>query len=143
MRGRKRDRGQPRIRDRHRVSGPAALRPGGAGQINPFFAGPPGVNSETVRFQADELFGPGAEFTGGAESLFGTFNADFRFGGEWRANVGATIGQDDSRQRRDGALCVSCALLALNGTTNSGANITTPSVPGTTTRRSLATPRAR
>ncbi len=115
------------------VYGPGSTPPGGAGQINPFFAGPPGVNSETVRFQADELFGPGAEFTGGAESLFGTFNADFRFGAEWRANVGATIGQDDSRQRRDGALCVSCALLALNGTTNSAANITTPSVPGTTT----------
>jgi iron complex outermembrane recepter protein len=115
------------------VYGPGSTPPGGAGQINPFFVGPPGVNSETVRFQADELFGPGAEFTGGAESLFGTFNADFRFGGEWRANVGATIGQDDSRQRRDGALCVSCALLALNGTTNSAANVTTPSVPGTTT----------
>ena len=39
---------------------------------------------------------------------------------------------------REGAILlmlalVSCALLALNGTTNSGGNPTTPSVPGTTT----------
>ena len=115
------------------VFGPGSAPAGGAGQINPFFVGPAGVNTATVRFQADELFGPGAEFTGGAESLFTTFNAEFRFGGEWRANVGTTIGKDDSRQRRDGALCASCALLALNGTTNSGASVTTPSVPGTTT----------
>src|SRR4030095_11378451 len=105
----------------------------GAGQINPFFAGPAGVNSETVRFQADEMFGPGAQFIGGAESLFGTFTLDYDIGADWRAVFGATIGQDDSRQKREGALCASCALLALNGTTNSAANITTPSVPGTTT----------
>ncbi len=115
------------------VYGPGSAPPGGVGQINPFFAGPAGVTTETVRFQADELFGPGAKFTGGAESLFATFNAEFRFPGEWRANVGSTIGKDDSRQRRDGALCVSCALLGLNGTTNSAASVTTPSVPGTTT----------
>jgi iron complex outermembrane recepter protein len=115
------------------VFGPGSTPAGGAGQINPFFAGPAGVNNATVRFQADELFGPGAKFTGGAESLFTTFNAELRFGDEWRANLGATVGKDDSRQRRDGALCVSCALLALNGTTNSAASVTTPSVPGTTT----------
>jgi iron complex outermembrane recepter protein len=115
------------------VFGPGSAPVGGAGQINPFFAGPAGVTTETVRFQADELFGPGAKFTGGAESLFTAFNAEFRFGEEWRANIGTTIGKDDSRQRRDGALCASCALLALNGTTNAAASITTPSVPGTTT----------
>ena len=113
--------------------GPGSTPAGGAGQINPFFAGPAGVNAETVRFQADELFGPGAQFVGGAESLFGTFQADYDLGGDWRAVFGSTIGQDDSRQKREGALCVSCALLALNGTTNTGGNPATPSVPGTTT----------
>src|SRR6185312_11172423 len=98
-----------------------------------FFVGPAGVNSETVRFQADEMFGPGAQFIGGAESLFGTFTLDYDIGADWRTVFGSTIGQDDSRQKREGALCVSCALLALNGTTNTGGNPTTPSVPGTTT----------
>src|SRR5436190_1195983 len=98
------------------VYGPGSVPAGGAGQINPFFAGPTGANTETVRFQADELFGPGAKFTGGADSLFATATAEWRFANDWRANVGATVGRDDSQQRRDGALCASCALLALNGT---------------------------
>ena len=115
------------------VFGPGSTPAGGAGQINPFFTGPAGVNAETVRFQADELFGPGARLLGGAESLFGTFGAEYSLGEEWRLTFGATLGRDDSRQRRDGALCASCALLALNGTTNAGGNTATPSVPGTTT----------
>jgi iron complex outermembrane receptor protein len=115
------------------VWGPGSTPAGGAGQINPFFQGPAGVNVETVRFQADQLFGPGAHQNGGAESIFGTFGLDAPIKGTWRVALGATIGQDDSRLRRDGALCVSCALLALNGTTNTGGNTTAPSVPGTTT----------
>jgi iron complex outermembrane receptor protein len=115
------------------VFGPGSTPAGGAGQINPFFQGPAGVSAETVRFQADDLFGPGARLTGGAESIFGTFSLDYQMSGTWHAALGATIGEDNSRQRRDGALCVSCALLALNGTTNTGGNPTTPSVPGTTT----------
>jgi iron complex outermembrane receptor protein len=115
------------------VWGPGSTPAGGAGQINPFFRGPAGVTVETVRFQADELFGPGAKLTGGAESIFGTFGADYLIRERWHAAFGATIGQDDSRQRRDGALCASCALLALNGTTNTGGNPVAPSVPGTTT----------
>jgi iron complex outermembrane receptor protein len=112
---------------------PGTAVPVAAGQINPFFAGPAGVNTGQVRFQADELFGPGAKLIGGAESLFGTFAAEYSFGDNWRGTFGTTIGSDDSRQRRDGALCVSCALLALNGTTNTAGNNTTPSVPGTPT----------
>src|SRR5262249_25830928 len=98
-----------------------------------FCQGPTGVNAETVRFQADQLFGPGAHQTGGAESLFGTIGLDAQLKGTWHASLGATLGEDNSRLRRDGALCVSCALLALNGTTNTGGSTTAPSVPGTTT----------
>jgi iron complex outermembrane receptor protein len=115
------------------VFGPGSTPTGGAAQINPFFQGPAGVNAETVRFQADDLFGPGARQSGGAESIFGTAGLDVQLKGTWRASLGATLGQDNSRLRRDGALCVSCALLALNGTTNTAGNPTTPSVPGTTT----------
>ena len=115
------------------VWGPGSTPAGGAGQINPFFRGPAGVNAETVRFQADDLFGPGARQTGSAESLFGTLGLDAELKGTWRALLGVTLGQDNSRLRRDGALCASCALLALNGTTNTGGSTTAPSVPGTTT----------
>src|SRR5262249_13731876 len=115
------------------VYGPGSAPTGGAGQINPFFQGPPGATSEAIRFDADQLFGPGARNAAGAESLFATFNLEYKLPGDWRATLGSTIGRDDSRLRVEGTLCASCALLALNGTTNSSGNITTPSVPGTTT----------
>jgi iron complex outermembrane receptor protein len=105
----------------------------GASQINPFFVGPPGATTATVRWDANELFGPGATNKGGADSLFATLGAEYKLGSDWQATAGATIGKDDSRLRRDGVLCNSCALLALNGTTNAGGNLTTPSIPGTTT----------
>jgi iron complex outermembrane receptor protein len=103
-----------------------------AAQINPFFSGPAGATTETVRWQADDMFGPGATNKAGADTLFATLGAELKLSHDWQGSFGATIGKDDSRLRRDGALCNSCALLALNGTTNSGGNITTPSVPGTT-----------
>jgi iron complex outermembrane receptor protein len=115
------------------VWGPGSTPPGGAGQVNPFFVGAAGATSESVRWDADELFGPGATNKGGADSLFATFGAEYSLPSSWQATFGTTIGKDDSRLKREGVLCNSCALLALNGTTNTGGNITTPSVPGTTT----------
>src|SRR6185312_8521807 len=50
---------------------------------------PAGVAAETVRFQADDLFGPGAKQTGGAESMFGTLGLDAQLKGTWRATLGA------------------------------------------------------
>ena len=105
----------------------------GPGQINPFFAGPTGINTETVSWQADDLFGPGATNKAGADTLFATLGAEYKIRGDWLLTLGSTIGKDDSRLRRDGALCSSCALLALNGTTQTGGSQTTPSVAGTTT----------
>jgi iron complex outermembrane receptor protein len=111
----------------------SASPPGGTGQANPFFAGPPGVTTETVRFQADDLLGPGARNKGGAETFFVTAGAEYKFGGDWQATIGTTLGKDDSQLEREGALCVSCALLALNGTTNQVGSLIAASVPGTTT----------
>ena len=47
--------------------------------------------------------------------------------------LGGVSGSTDSRSQSIGALCGSCALLALNGTTNGSGSLTTVSVPGTTT----------
>lgn len=87
-----------------------------AGQVNPFFAGPPGATTGTVSWQADELLGSGASNRSSATALSGTLAAHYRFDGDWRLDVAATVGHTDSRARRDGALCTSCAVLALNGT---------------------------
>jgi len=114
------------------VYGPGSTPPAGGGQINPFFQGPPGVTSETVRFDADSLLGPGAHNHAGAETFMGTGGIAFNIVGDWSANLGFTVGKNDSSLEVDGALCSSCANLALNGTTNTTGNPTTPSVAGTT-----------
>ena len=113
--------------------GPGSTPPGGAGQINPFFQGPPGVTSELVSFDANNLLGRGAENQAGAKTFMVTPNAQMQLGGDWVGTLGATIGQNQSTYETVGALCTSCANLGLNGTTNSSGNPLTPSIAGTTT----------
>jgi iron complex outermembrane recepter protein len=107
--------------------------PGNAGQINPFFQGPPGATSETVYWDADSLLGTGAQNQAGAKTFMTTLGGEWKIAGDWLATLGATLGQNDSQLQTYGALCVSCATLALNGTTNAGGNPLTPSIAGTTT----------
>lgn len=106
-----------------------------AAQINPFFQLPAGTTatSATVRFQADDLLGPGAHIDSGAETFYTLIKGNYAFNDAWNAEVGAVLGRDHATQQNFGQLCVSCAYLALNGTTNGGGNVTTPSIPGTTT----------
>ena len=113
--------------------GPGSTPPGGAGQINPFFQGPPGVTSELVSFDANNLLGRGAENQAGAKTFMVTPNAQLQLGGDWFGTLGATIGQNQSTYETVGVLCPSCASLGLNGTTNSSGNPLTPSIAGTTT----------
>ncbi|MDB6009304.1 MAG: TonB-dependent receptor-like protein [Gammaproteobacteria bacterium] len=113
--------------------GPGSTPPGGAGQINPFFQGPPGVTSELVSFDANNLLGRGAENQAGAKTFMVTPNAQLQLGGDWVGTLGATIGQNQSTYETVGVLCTSCANLGLNGTTNSSGNPLTPSIAGTTT----------
>jgi iron complex outermembrane receptor protein len=113
--------------------GPGSTPPGGAGQINPFFQGPPGVTSELVSFDANNLLGRGAENQAGAKTFMVTPNAQLQLGGDWVGTLGATLGQNQSTYETVGVLCTSCANLGLNGTTNSSGNPLTPSIAGTTT----------
>jgi iron complex outermembrane receptor protein len=111
------------------IFGPGSAPGGGAGQINPFFAGPPGVTTETVRFDANELLGPGAFAEQGQKTAFGAFRAAYDLGGGWQGALDLTLGRDDSLLRTHGALCSSCAILALNGTLLQSGSTTTPSAP--------------
>jgi iron complex outermembrane receptor protein len=113
------------------VYGPgAAVAPG---QINPFFQSVAGANTETVRFDADQLLGPGAFNYSGAEDFNAIVTAEYKIDDNWRLTFVEDAGQDTSRYQQVGALCVSCAYLGLNGTTNGAGNLTIPSIPGTTT----------
>ena len=125
--------------------GPGSTPPGGAGQINPYFMGPPGVTQETVLFDANQLLGPGSAITkSGAQSVFGTLGADANLWGDWHLALGATVGQDNSFANVNGQLCAACTILALNGTTSNSGSIA-PTVLGavsTLTTQNLASPSA-
>jgi iron complex outermembrane receptor protein len=101
------------------VYGPGSAPPGGAGQINPYFQGPPGVTKETINFDGDDLLGTGAEQAGGAKTYMATTNADLKLFGDWLGSLGVTFGENQSTLQVNGAVCVSCAYLGLNGTTGS------------------------
>jgi iron complex outermembrane receptor protein len=102
-------------------------------QANPFYTNPPGVTaaSQTIRWQADELLGPGAYSNFGAESWYTSLNAEYRLNDNFRLTALAMIGQDKTTEVTRGTLCTSCATLALNGVTASNGSLTTPSIPGT------------
>jgi iron complex outermembrane receptor protein len=107
-------------------------------QANPFYVNPPGVaagttagNSQTIRWDADELLGPGAYTNNTAPVWTGTLNAEYRVNSDWTVNAMFLEGQDRTAQVTSGTLCQSCATLALNGTTNTSGSLTAV-VPGTT-----------
>jgi iron complex outermembrane receptor protein len=98
------------------VWGAGATPAGGAGQINPYFQGPPAQTSETVLWDANDLLGPGAENQAGSKTLIFTGGATFKIAGDWEAVFGTSIGSNDSTLLTVGTVCQACALKALNGT---------------------------
>ena len=131
---RENDQAVPRGNAAATMFGPGAAN---AGQINPFFRLPTGVAATTtsisVNFSGDALLGPGAHILSDVETVYGRFDADYALTDVWSLNAGLLVGVDSARQQNFGQLCGSCFNLAINGTTNGGGNLTTPSIPGTTT----------
>jgi iron complex outermembrane receptor protein len=107
---------------------------GSGAQANPFFTLPAGytgsATSETIRWDANALLGPGAYNFSGANTVYGDVNAEYRVGGDWTVDLLVMAGRDDSSYGYNGTLNASVATLALNGTTNTGGN-TTQVVPNT------------
>ena len=110
-------------------------------QANPFYLTPAGytgtATSETIRWDADGLLGPGTGFAA-ADTMYGDLQAEYRLGkdflgGDFVVDVLALAARDDSQSGTYNTLNQSVATLALNGTTNTGGSRTTPSIPGTTT----------
>lgn len=105
-------------------------------QANPFFVQPAGytggANRQVIQWNADELLGPGGALnTNSAETWYQTINLEYRLTDRIRLTFLSNIGNDTGLNTNEGRLCGSCATLALNGTTSSGGNMTTPSIPGT------------
>ena len=117
------------------IFGPGNAAATASGQVNPFFRAPAGstATSESIRFDANELFGPGATTKAGEETAYFHGSAEYKLGENWRATLGGTYWFNNSFTYQTGSINSSSALLALNGTTNGGGNLTTPSINGTTT----------
>ena len=108
-------------------------------QANPFFVNPPGVaagttagDRQTVRFDADDLLGSGGALTqNNATDYYIAANFEYRLPKDFRLTALALYGREDSFVGNNGQLCVSCANLALNGTTNTSGSLTQASIPAT------------
>jgi iron complex outermembrane receptor protein len=107
-------------------------------QANPFYVNPPGVTPgttagdiQTVRWDADALLGPGATSFNNARDYYVSGTFDYKLTDRFRLTGLGLIGGEDSVVGNQGLLCVSCANLALNGTTNAGGDLNKPSIPGT------------
>ena len=107
----------------------------GAGpQANPFFQTPVvGVTKETVRWDADALLGPAPKNVIGTDAMYADATAEYHIDDNWVVNVLANLGTSFNINNSFGTLNGSAANLALNGTTNTAGNTTTPSIVGTTT----------
>ncbi len=111
-----------------------------AAQINPFYTFPTALpantiipTSETVNYDANQLFGPGAYIASSAETFYAHADGEYEISDAWRFNFGGVYGHDQATQFNSGQLNASAFNLAVNGTTNGGGNLTAPSIPGTTT----------
>lgn len=102
-------------------------------QANPFYVNPPGVTatSQTIRFDANDLLGPGAYQNDGATTFLANASARYKLGSNFVVTLTGVVGRDHSYQNVEGQICGSCANLALNGTTNTSGSTTAVSVPGT------------
>ena len=104
-------------------------------QANPFYTNPAGyagaATTQTVRWDADALLGPGAYSLDDAKDMYVDATLDYRIFRDWHLNLLALYGSEDNNVASYGTLCGSCADLALNGTTNTSGSQTQVSVPGT------------
>jgi len=91
---------------------------------NPFFQGnqETGTSSEFIRWDPNPLLGP-SHIKGGVRNLYLNFTATAEIGRDWAAALDYSGGLNESRIRTIDAFCGVCATLALNGTTNAGANM--------------------
>jgi iron complex outermembrane recepter protein len=103
-------------------------------QANPFYTNPEGytgaAESMVVRWDADELLGPGAYSIDNSRNYFASAVADYALGDDWEISALAMYGREVSRVGAFGVLCGSCAHLALNGTPNANGAMTTSSLSG-------------
>jgi iron complex outermembrane receptor protein len=117
------------------VFGPGSFAPGTAGaqQINPFYrapAGEPGANRQTISWLGLNPTDDYGTSNYENDTFYLTGVADYKLTDEWTITLSGATARSRSAQAGRGLFCQSCAVLALNGTTQAGGNTATSSVPG-------------
>jgi iron complex outermembrane receptor protein len=104
-----------------------------AGQVNPFFTAPAGAteaNTEIINWLAtreDEKYG----YTESQQDvIYGNVVLDYQISDSWSLTLADSIGWNRSSLDGFKQFCTPCALLALNGTTQTSASTTATSIPG-------------
>lgn len=92
---------------------------------NPFYNG---TGSATLNFDADQLYGRGAQQIGTAEDFYAHVDAVYDLTPKWQINVGGILGRDRSEITSKGTLNAATFNLAVNGYTSASINGTTQSV---------------
>ena len=109
------------------------------GQINPFYTNPPGsaATKQTIRYDFDQLLGPGAWSGYGDDELVGDATLTWNITDNWTLDVLASAGRSDSFVAQNhGTVNQSMATLDLNGTNQisgslpTGMTLTSTSIPG-------------
>lgn len=107
---------------------------GAGAQANPFLQLPTAYTgsgtTETIRWDSTDLLGVARSMTG-SDTYMGVFTATYDLGNSWTLDGLVSVGRDVSGTWSEGTLNQSSAMLALNGTTNGGGNLSLISVPGT------------
>ena len=95
------------------------------GQINPFFVGPPGATSETISYDFNQLYGPGAQSRSIQEGIMGSVGADIDIADGWTGSLTFTVGDPRFVTESYGTVNAATADQALNGSAVSNGNTTT------------------
>jgi iron complex outermembrane receptor protein len=109
-----------------------------AGQINPFYINPPGITAtkQTIRYDFDQLLGPGAYQQLGDDELVGDATLSWNVDGNWNVDLLVSAGRSDSFVGQNhGTVNQGMATLDLNGTNQTSGTLPTgtaasTSIPG-------------
>lgn len=125
----------------HQDSGPGQLNnatvfgPGAgvAGQQNPFFtapAGAPAATTEVINWLALRDDGKYGYTESQQDVVYGNLVVDYSFNEKWSVTFADSFGWNRSALDGFKQFCGACAMLALNGTTQSGGSTTASSIAG-------------
>jgi iron complex outermembrane receptor protein len=125
----------------HQDSGPGQLNnatafgtgAGVAGQQNPFFtapAGAPAATTEIISWLATREDGNYGFTESQQDVVYANVVLDYQLSDSWSLSASDSIGWNRSSLDGFKQFCGACAMLALNGTTQSGGSTTASSIPG-------------